>query len=234
MRHIVEAGTDAASLLLFDPSALPEEFDAANAGGDPTEILSALNDQGRLFWINTDGDGGYLLHAFVDEQPAAELRQYLSDPQTSDQFTVNSGRIFFTGAEYGFRNDDSRLRSYPAMGGSFPAENGTYSITVYRAEYPDGLHDERFRQQATPAQQRIHRTYSALMVAAVLAVIAAIVGLFAVSWLTWFKYFVPAALVAIGLTMLVSRLSIFKTAEKIWQTVNHELPSIVAVLVRQD
>ena len=49
MKHVVEAGTDAASLLLFDPHTLPEEFDAANRDGDPTEILNDLHDQGRLF-----------------------------------------------------------------------------------------------------------------------------------------------------------------------------------------
>lgn len=230
MKHVVEAGTDAASLLLFDPRTLPEEFDAANQDGDPTEILNDLHDQGRLFWINTDGDGGFLLHAFIDEEPPEEIRQYLRDPETTDQFTVSGGSIFFMGAEYGYRDDDSRFQRYPGMGGSFPVENGIYTVTLSRTEYPDGLHEERFRQRSTRTQQLVHGTFSTLMDLAVVSVIATIVAFFAASWATWYTYFLPIMVVAIILPMLVCRLPVFQTADAIWQAVNNELPSMVATL----
>jgi hypothetical protein len=232
MKHEVEAGTDAASLLLFDPLTLPDEFDAANRDGDPTEILNDLHDQGRLFWINTGGDGGFLLHAFVDEEPNEDIRPYLRDPETTEQFIVASGRIFFMGAEYGYRNDDSQFKRYPGMGGSFPAENGTYTMTLYRTEYPDGIHEERFRQRSTRAQQLVHGTFSFLMAAAVLSVITALIAFFIASWATWFTYFLPAAALAILAPMLFSRLSVFQSADIIWKAVNNELPSMVATLSR--
>lgn len=230
MKYVVEAGTDAASLLLFDPCTLPEGFDAANRDGDPSAILNDLHDQGRLFWINTGGDGGFLLHAFIDEEPPIEIQQYLCEPKKTDSFTVCSGNIFFMGAEYGYRNDDSHFLRYPHMGGSFPVENGTYTVTLSETEYPNGLHEERFQQRSSRMQQLVHGTFSTLMALAVVSVIATIIAFFAASWVTWYTCFIPILVVAIVMPMFVYRLPVFHAADAIWQDVNNELPSMVATL----
>lgn len=163
MQHSLEAATDAASILLFDPQSLPEEFDVAASKGDPTELLERLHDEGRLFWINTDGDGCYLLHVFIDEVVPESLRQFLRDPLTSDAFRVTSGEVFFTGTEYGYRDADSALRRYPHMGGSFFVENGVYEVSLYRTEYVDGLHEQAFRQHVTASERRSHVVFNTLI-----------------------------------------------------------------------
>ncbi len=67
MRHVMEASTDASSLLLFDPGALPASFDRDFQTGF-VEILETLNRQGKLCWIAAEGDGKYLLHAYIGER----------------------------------------------------------------------------------------------------------------------------------------------------------------------
>jgi hypothetical protein len=227
MKHSVEAATDAASLLLFDPRSLPEEFDTANSNGDPTEILSRLHDAGRLFWINTGSDGAYLLHVFIDEEPPADLRQYMHDRQTSEAFQVSGGAVFFTGAEYGYRDDDSALRRYPHMGSSFPAQNGIYGVALYRTEYPDGLHEHVFRQNVTPSEHRAHLIYNTLICVAALSVIAICIVFFYMPWGAWLVFALPASF-TIFLPTIYKGLFPFRSAGIIWKLVNAQFPSIVA------
>jgi hypothetical protein len=153
MKHVVEAGTDVAWLLLFDPKALPSDFEAAFRD-DPTELFDRLQQDGRLFHIETGADGNYLLHAFVDEEVDETLRPYVQDPKISDSFEVAGGSVYFTGAECGFRDDDSFLKTYSNLGGSFPVQNGIYRVALYRTEYPDDFVEGVFRERVTGAQAR--------------------------------------------------------------------------------
>ena len=118
MRYMIEAGTDAGSLLLFDPKALPADFERLFQN-DAGEILDRLTRSGQAFWINTEGDGSYLLHAYVDEPIPAELWACVHNPEAVTDFQVPSGQLFLTGAEYAFREDRGFLDKHPHMGGSW-------------------------------------------------------------------------------------------------------------------
>src|SRR5437667_2283717 len=48
MRHIIETGTDGATLCFFDPAALPADFDQRLAD-DPVSAFEELQKEGR-FW----------------------------------------------------------------------------------------------------------------------------------------------------------------------------------------
>src|SRR5713226_2505055 len=102
MKHVIEAGTDAACLLLFDPGALPEDFES-RFHEDPTGLFERLTKEGKAYWINTGADGNYLLHVFVDEPLQMSLQPYAKNPICVDNFSVPTGRLFFTGGEYAFR-----------------------------------------------------------------------------------------------------------------------------------
>src|SRR5262249_45372494 len=135
MRHVVEAGTDAASLLLFDPGALPADFDRQFQIGS-VEILEEMNRRGRASWITTDGDGSFLLHIYVDEPIPEQLRPYARESEVVEPFSAPTGRIVCCGSEYAFREDDSRLRQHPHMGTSFTVRPGFYRLTLLRMNYP--------------------------------------------------------------------------------------------------
>ena len=229
MKHVVEAGTDAASLLLFDPAALPAHFDSMTAN-DPAEILSQLDEEGRLFWINTDGDGRYLLHAYVDEQPDEQFRQFMKDPRVSDSFTVAGESVYFAGAEYAFKEDDSRYQAYPHMGGPFPIENGTYRVALYRTEYPEGLLEESFRKRVSPTQYFVHQSFSWFMATGVISVIVLLASLIFASWEVWIAFMLPLAVLVILLLIGLNRVPVYQAANNVWRQVQREFPSIVATL----
>jgi len=184
MKYVIEAGTDAALLLIFDPLSLPEDFDSIRGGTD-IEVLKSLHREGRLFFTGTDGDGSYLLHVFVNEVPAESLSPYLHDCWTSNQFRVRSGRIYFAGAEYVFRTDDKLLRRYPRMGGSFLLPNGTYEVNLWRTEYPDGLHEESFYQECTLRERTCHSTFNFLALISECVIIGVIGAFFCLPVVTW-------------------------------------------------
>ena len=84
MRYLLQAGTDAASLLLFDPAALPADFER-QFQSEPVEVLDRLTRCGQAFWINVDGDGSYLLHAYVDEPIPRGTLGVRAQPRGSDR-----------------------------------------------------------------------------------------------------------------------------------------------------
>jgi hypothetical protein len=154
MKHIIETGTDAASLCLFDPGALPVDFDE-RAREDSVATFEELDRQGKLWWSDTGGDGGYLFHVYVDEPVPDALRSVLRDPHQRAPFNVPSGALWACGAEYAARDPErgsastpkGGLANYPHMGGRCQLEPGEYSLTVWRAEWPDKAVEGELAQQ---------------------------------------------------------------------------------------
>lgn len=231
MKHVVEAGTDAAALLLFDRAALPEEFDA-RVKDVPIELFDELQAAGRVCYLEPGGDGGYLLHAYVDEPVPPALSRQAREPIVIENFAVPSGEIHFTGAEYGFRDDDSFLRKHPHMGHSFPVPPGTYRLTLYRTEYPEGELEGRFRGQVSPAEARLHGAMSGFVGLAVVSFLALAVSFLIRSREPWLGIVRPLLALFILLPWIVARLPPFRTATSRFQEMEREYPSIIAHLER--
>jgi hypothetical protein len=54
---VLEGGTDAGSMLIFDPTTLPDDYDV-RIRHDPIAVIERLFDDGCLYWLNTASDGG--------------------------------------------------------------------------------------------------------------------------------------------------------------------------------
>jgi hypothetical protein len=231
-RHIVEAGTDAATVLLFDPAALPADFDA-RSGDDPAGLFEELTRAGVVWYFETGGDGSYLLHAYVDEPVPDDLRPYLGERLPGDGLACVSGRVYFAGSEYAFRDNDSFLRRYPHMGEAFPLAPGAYRLAVYEMDYPAGLAEERLRAAVPPAAYTLHQGMSWFVLAAGVGLI----GLIASVWFAFrAPWFVPAAIGLAGLVaapFVVARLPAYRTASAAWRAVNRELPAYVAEMRKE-
>ena len=78
MRYVMEAATDAAALLLFDPAALPSDFEH-QFQSDANGTLERLHRQGLVCWIPVAVDGYYLLHVYLNEPVPPALRSYLRE-----------------------------------------------------------------------------------------------------------------------------------------------------------
>src|SRR4051794_15851905 len=98
MKHILEAGTDAATLALFDPAAMPEDA-LARRQSDPAAVTEELAEAGRPFGTHPHADGKSTLHAYVDEPLPEGIAPHVRDPVTLENFQAPSGRLYFAGAE---------------------------------------------------------------------------------------------------------------------------------------
>ena len=146
MRHIVETGTDGATLCFFDPKALPTDFDEQIEKGT-IEVFDQLQKDGRFWWKQTDGDGGYLFHFYVDEPVPEQILSHSFDPQRMDRFQISGGTVWACGAEYAAQDPLGGHKSTPkgglgrfsGMGGCFSLPPGEYAVTAWRTEWPEGM-----------------------------------------------------------------------------------------------
>ncbi len=139
---MIETGCDGATLCFFDPAALPDNFDA-QIEADPVDLMENLQQQQRLWFGGTGGDGGYIFHVYVDEDLPASLHTKVNHLDSFDAFVVPSGRLCICGAEYA-ANDPMKgspftpeggLSNYSQMGDMIELDVGVYSIVVFATDY---------------------------------------------------------------------------------------------------
>lgn len=96
--HGLPAGTDTAEMALFDPDLVPQSPPRTE------EDFDDLITQGGFIRLPTDGDGGYLLHLYVDESPPTKIAQFcVAEDRLAGRFASAKGRISFGGVESAFR-----------------------------------------------------------------------------------------------------------------------------------
>ncbi len=235
MRYVIEAGTDASSLLLFDPGALPQDFERSFLAGSG-EILERLDREGKVCWISVDGDGGYLLHAYIGERVPRELERCAVESETIDEFHVPTGRLIFAGSEYAFREDDSFLRNHPHMGSSFLVPHGVYRLRVFRTQYPKRFVEQLFRNQASPWEYCLWNSMILLIPLAVAAWIGLVVIFFTTVHVPFPSFLAPLLALVFASPFLVRRLETYRSAKKRFASLEQEYPALVAQLelVRPD
>jgi hypothetical protein len=128
-RIVLEGGTDIADVLLFGTDDLP-------TGKIDDNRLSRLIDSNRAIRMPTGGDGGYLLHLYVDDEIPDDTKQYcVADNTIESEFNAGSGRIAFGGAESACSDfsPNANIRSDAEI------PPGRYRAIAYRTEFPDDL-----------------------------------------------------------------------------------------------
>jgi hypothetical protein len=226
MPKVVETGTDVAQLIVFDPAVLPDAYDRQST--QQMEVVRALHNAERIFYLETGSDGGYLFHVFVDEPIPEYLQPFLREPRTQSNFDAPSGRIFFSGLEYAFRSDDSRLRKHPHMGGHIEVRAGRYSLTMFRTEYPDEMMKDELQRKVDPRAFRLHQNMGFFIGIALLAAVVAVGTLFSLGTSTTSLFAVSVAGLFVAVPFIVSRLPSYRKTDGIWQDVVRQYPSLVA------
>jgi hypothetical protein len=129
MTHLsLSGGTDVAAMALFS-------IDAASERSDP-ETLDRLEAQGFMLRFELGGDGGYLLHAYIDEPVPDSVMKYCELEETrTKRLQVGATGIGFGGAETVVRGVDPNL--HMRTDARVPA--GEYDVTAYLTNYPDEL-----------------------------------------------------------------------------------------------
>ena len=229
VKHIIEAGTDAASLILYDPGVLPADFDTSTHD-DPVGLLENLHAQGRVYWINTEADGGYLLHAYVDEPIPPTLEPHAKDPTTVEAFQVPSGRLYFVGSEFCGSGAEAALNRYPHMGGSFITRPGVYRLTVAEMEYPDGWHENLLRNDVTPGAYTLHQSMGCFVWLAILCAIGFAVALFGEIFRPWREYLLPALAFGVAAPFVLVRFRLYRETSERYRAIQREHPAYLARL----
>lgn len=125
--HRLPAGTDVAEMALFDVESLPPSRSLDSEG------LDALVARERLIRLPTDGDGGYLLHLYVDEPPPAQIMRFcVVEDKLVGRFST-AGRIAFGGVESACQDfkPNRLIRSDTVI------RPGSYALVAYRTDIPD-------------------------------------------------------------------------------------------------
>jgi hypothetical protein len=229
MDRTLEGGTDAGGMVIFDPAALPDDFDAKNKQ-DPLSQLEQLMQAGRLYWLNTDADGAYTLGVYIGNSLPDRLKPYGKTLDTCDQFHVPSGRLFFSGIEYAFRADDSFLRKYPHMGEAVDLAAGLYRAEFFEFEYPEDFHEDLLQQRLPTAQFRTYKLMDTLVPIGCIALPALLVTFFLLAWTVWVAIVLPCGLGLIALPLILSRLSAYRQADAVYKNIEKEFPGYAVLL----
>jgi hypothetical protein len=130
--------------------------DAIPVDAPPTlEGIEALLAAGHLIRMPTGGDGGYLLHAYVNEEIPPDLMQYcLQDDPLRGEFRSKSGAVAFGGLESAFQS--FKANKFIRTDSDLPP--AYYEWVAYRTEYPDDLMTEeasKAKATLTPSERRL-------------------------------------------------------------------------------
>jgi hypothetical protein len=229
MRYEIEAATDATALLLFDPAALPVNFEQ-QFQSDASGVLARLHRQGLACWIPVAADGSYLLHVYLDEPIPPALGSCLHKPLRIRRFSVPSGWLHFTGAECAFRDDDNILAQNPHMGGPVAIAPGIYRLALFRTEYPPGQIVRRFRASVSRLDYLLWASMYALVPLAVAAWIGLVVIFFTTVRVPFPSFLAPLLLAVFSLPFVVCRHSAYTSVRERYASVERQFPALVAEL----
>jgi hypothetical protein len=210
-------------MVLFDPAALPMDFDAKYED-DPVTQLEELMRLGRLCWINTEGDGYYTLGIYVRAGLPADLEPFAKPIETIDRFQVPSGRLFFTGVEYAFQTDDSKLRKYPHMGDAADVRAGTHPAVFFEFEYPKNFHIALLKRRLSAAEFLAYQLMNTLTPIGCIVLLAMLGSFWIMKWTLWAKMILPCGLGLLALPLLLSKLPINRKARAVHKNICKEFP----------
>ena len=222
---VLPGGTDVAEMGLFAVASMPETLPENMAEFDALESAHAL------LRYSTGSDGGYLLHAYVDEPvPEAVLAVCVQEEKKEGALDVADGRIAFGGTESCCQRyaPDKNIRSDAAIA------PGRYAVTAWMTEAPPEQYDRELAQaraKFTSGQRAVLAIPGLMVGVAVVGVLIAIVS----------GAYVAAFGVAIAVAILMrvvknnrSFIHLRLDMNEALDAVHEKYPSIVAHLRRMD
>ena len=225
----LHAGTDAGSVVIFDPASLPDDYDSVGKD-DPISVIEHLHQEGKLFWVDAHGDGSYQLGVFEGTNLPEKLTSFVTSDEEITNFHALSGTLYFTGIEYVFRHDSSQLLKYPHMGESIRIRPGVHAATFYSLDYPDDFEDTLIAQHLSPEQLAARKRINTVMPVGCLAVIALILAFFLLPLATWSQCALPVCVAAISFAFWGLRSQAVKSADLAAKKITDDYPDYVLVI----
>lgn len=231
---VLEGGTDAGSMLIFDPGASPDDYDE-RMRSDPLAAIEPLAEDGKLYWLNTNSDGGYSLGVCLGGRLPGELSRFAKPLGVAGRFVAPSGRLFFTGIEYAFRHDDRLLRRYPHMGACQPIAPGVYHLGFYEMDYPEGFHEGLLRERLPANVFRLYTAMNDWMIPLIcVGVLLLSVSFFSLGVRVWSITALPAGLALVLPVVLLSRTPTYRQARGLLLDLQRRYPDYMVTVVPAD
>jgi hypothetical protein len=216
-------------MLIFDPVALPDDYDA-RAHGDPLAVIEPLCKEGRIYWLDTESDGGYSLGVCTSGEVRPEHAAFARQVGVAERFVAPGGRLYFTGIEYAFRHNDSLLRKYPHMGSYQMLAAGVYRLTIYELDYPEDFHEELLRERLGAGTLRLYSLMNLFVPLGCLSALALVASAFKLGLRVWSRTALPLCAALMLPAFVLPRLRPYREAERARRAVETEYPDYLAVL----
>ena len=220
-------GTDVANMVLFWPAHLPADA-ATQLAEQPLEFTETLREEGRVIWFLCDGDGSYHLTVYVDEQPPAQLREFLGDEEHYPQVQVQ-GKTLFCGLEFLHDSAKEAREERPEMCATLEIPEGVYQAKVYRTHLPPSFSRHWLMKRLGARRYRMLHWQHLLSKASMFGVFGVLLSFF---FLTW-----PVRLGMIGVVVLTFLAAVYLARSEACQEAieaidefSEEYPEYVVVL----
>lgn len=126
MHKRIEIGTDIATIGVWDPARERHDLKTAKYAVYESDLRSEA-EAGRLFFVNTGADGGFLTDIYVDEQPDSDCLSLYSAVEREFLIESQSGRLNAGGVE-DFINSAKQITSDEDQ---FTVTPGRYALRFY-------------------------------------------------------------------------------------------------------
>jgi hypothetical protein len=229
MRYEIEAQTDTASLLLFDPAALPGFSHLALQSGRGA-FLEQLAGAGLACNIDTHGESSLLLHAYVDETIPANLWDHLREPRTVAEFQVPSGHLVLAGLEHAARDEERLSRTHPGEGNAISVRPGVYRLILYRTGFPAHVLNDRFLSAVPRWEWLLWHSMTLLIPVAIAAWIGLVVIFFTNVRVPFPSFLAPVLVLVFALPFAVRRMDAYASLKARYTSLAREYPALVARL----
>jgi hypothetical protein len=228
---IAEASTEQGKVVLWDPAALPEDFDSRFRGEAP-ELLEKLQKKGVLRVHKTGEDGDCRLHLYVDEPPPADIARFLKNPGHMSRLAVPGGQLWLAGAEFVFRTEDAELKKWPAMGTRIEIPPGTYDFRWSRVKISgEALEEQRRAALGEDVYEKLQGEPGRLGICLVLTLLAVTLH-FLEGPALWSWALLTLAAGAWIVFLASRRTPAYRKAKERLRELERETPSLVAELQR--
>lgn len=228
MKYELQSVTDSATLLLFDPAAIP---DLAGRGGfDGEADVERLVRTGVVCPIAPDSSGTASLHVYVDEAPPEGLLVHAEPTRTIPSFPSPSGRLRLAGMDALVRETGPRDRPDATAVEPVFLVPGTFRLSLYRIAVPERSIHEAFRAQAPVPEYLAWISMKLLIPLAVASWIGLVAIFFTTVRVPYPDLAAPMFGLLFALPFVVRRLEVFAHARARYARLLREHPSWVAIL----
>lgn len=170
-------------MVMFWPRNLPENIDSKLEEDDGT-YLDSMADEGRILIFADGANGQFSVSAFLDEEPPAQLKEFLGDEEIYPDVLVK-GSTIFSGSECLGEQDLNANDEFQGMFSRLKIPEGMYQAIIYRTTIPPAFSRRWLMDRLGTSRYRILHWQQLLSRATMLGIIGSLLAFFFLALPVW-------------------------------------------------